>query len=399
MSPTTSPPPATERDGLRGILAPVRLLDRGLLLVLIVLLVTCAARYLDRHGMGVNGSLILVGAALLAIAYPLRALPVGRWWPTAWVLVMVAVWAALTIAAPSFAWCAVPVLFAVLQVLPYAAAVATAVGMTLVVALSWWRISDAPDLTLVAGPVAIAVTTLLAFRALDRESRARQELLDRLLDAQDDLVDEQQRFGALAERTRLSREIHDSVGQGLSSINLLLQAAQQSWERQPEQAHDHVVAAAATARDGLDEVRRVVRDLAPMELAAPEGLAEAMRRAAAVPGLHASVRIEGEPVAVRPEIAAALVRSVRGALANVAEHAAATRVVVTLTYQADEVIVDVRDDGRGFVPQATSSRSLRGRGLSGIRERARSLGGEAAVESIPGEGTTVSVRFPLKELA
>jgi len=389
------------RAGLRGILAPARLLDRGLFLVLLVLLVTCAIRYLDRHGHGLNGTLILVGAAVLATAYPMRALRhQNPWWPTIWVSIMVLAWAGLTAAAPSFAWCGVAVLFAVLQVLPYYAAVITAGAMTLLVVAATWRITHSPDPTLIAGPVAIAVTTLLAFRALDRESRARQELLDRLVDAQDELADEQHRSGALAERTRLSREIHDSVGQGLSSINLLLQAAEQAWDRQPAQARGHVASAAATARDGLDEVRRVVRDLAPVEPAEPEGLArELQAAAAALPGLQAAVRIEGDPVTVRPEVATALVRTVRGALANVAEHADASRVLVTLTFHDDEVMVDIRDDGRGFVPREVSAqRSLRGRGLAGIHERARILGGEASVESVPGEGTTVSVRFPLQEV-
>ncbi|WP_278257979.1 sensor histidine kinase [Nocardioides convexus] len=208
------------------------------------------------------------------------------------------------------------------------------------------------------------------------------------------------RLGALAERTRLSREIHDSVGQGLSSINLLLQAAEQSWDGQPAAAREHVRTAAATARDGLDEVRRVVRDLAPADLADdPTGaaLATALRRAAAASatGLEVEVRVHGTPVAVGSDVAAALVRTARGALANVREHAAAGRAALTLTYQVDEVVLDVRDDGRGFDPSAVRATGSRGRGLAGIRDRASGLGGSTDVESAPGEGTTVSVRFPV----
>ena len=207
-----------------------------------------------------------------------------------------------------------------------------------------------------AGPIAVALVTVLAYRALDLESRARQDLLDRLVEAQADLGEEQQRTGALAERTRLSREIHDSVGQGLSSINLLLQAAEQVWDTQPAAAREHVRTAASTARYGLDEVRLVVRDLAPADLAVDGGTASALpaalRRAAeqAAPGMHVEVRVDGAPVPVPAEVAAALVRTARGALANVVEHAAAQRVAITLTYQVDEVVLDVRDDGRGFEP-------------------------------------------------
>ncbi|MEV5000337.1 sensor histidine kinase [Nocardioides sp. LML1-1-1.1] len=368
-----------DRPGVHGILAAARL-DPWLLVVLVVLLLASAVRYVDRHGLGATGLLVLAGALVLALAYATRTLLPGRtWWPTVWVLAMAVLWGALTTAAPSFAWCAVPVAFAVLQVLPFGWAVATVVAMTAVVTAAWLRITDGADPTQVAGPVGVALVTVLAYRALEN---AQAEL------------------GALAERTRLSREIHDSVGQGLSSINLLLQAAEQSWDGQPAAAREHVRTAAATARDGLDEVRRVVRDLAPPDLADdPTGaaLAAALRRVAeqSATGLDVEVRVHGAPVAVPPGVASALVRTARGALANVREHAAAGRAALTLTYQVDEVVLDVRDDGRGFDPGSVRADGGRGRGLAGIRDRAAGLGGSTEVESAPGEGTTVSVRFPV----
>lgn len=391
----------SDRPGLRGILAPATRLDAWLQVVLVVMVVTCAARYVDRHGLDAAGAAILVGAACLALLYAARpALAPRTWWPSAWVALIVSVWTALTLVAPSFAWCAVPVAFAVLQVIPFGAATTTVVLMTLVVAGGWLRITDSVDPTLVVGPVGIALVTVVAYRALQREAEARQVLLDELTEAQADLAEEQHRTGALAERARLSREIHDSVGQGLSSINLLLQAAEQSLSADPAKARAHVTTAATTAREGLDEVRRVVRDLAPSELAGDGGAAalpDALRRALAVlgPGVDAEVRVHGDAAPVRPEVAAALVRTARGALANVREHAGATRVVVTLTYHPDEVMIDVRDDGRGFDPGQAIASGLRGRGLSGVRARAVDLDGRADIESAPGEGTTVSVRFPL----
>lgn len=399
---TLATQPDRERAGVHGILAPAARLDRWLLAVLVVLLVTCAARYVDRHGIHATGIAVLVGALVLGLAFATRGLLTGRsWWPTVWVTAMVVLWASLTLVAPSFAWCAVPVAFAVLRVLPFGWAVATVTGMTVVVTVAWLRISDGVDPAQVAGPIAVALVTVLAYRALDLESQARQDLLDRLVEAQADLAEEQRRTGALAERTRLSREIHDSVGQGLSSINLLLQAAEQVWDSQPHAARGHVRTAAATAREGLDEVRRVVRDLAPADLAADSSgaaLPTALRRVAeqTAPGIRVEVRVDGDPVAVPEAMAAALVRTARGALANVVEHAAARRVVMTLTYQSDEVVLDVRDDGRGFDPAEVRPRDARGRGLAGIQDRADALGGRADVESAPGEGTTVSVRFPLE---
>jgi signal transduction histidine kinase len=276
------------------------------------------------------------------------------------------------------------------------------VAMVGLLTLAWQRISADVDPVQVAGPIGVALLTVLAYRALDLESRARQDLLDRLVDAQQELAEEQRRTGALAERTRLSREIHDSVGQGLSSINLLLQAAEQDWETHASRAREHVGTAAVTARDGLDEVRRVVRDLAPADLdvgGPASALPAALERVAvlAPSGPPVEVRVDGDPVQVPPPVAAALVRTARGALANAYEHAQAGRVVLTLTYHHDEVVLDVRDDGRGFDPEHVHARGSRGWGLTGIQQRAALLGGVALVESAPGEGTTVSVRFPLAE--
>lgn len=384
--------------GIQGILAPADRLDRWLHVVLAVLLLTCAARYLERHGLHSAGVAVLAGAALLGLAYSTRGfLPRRPWWPPAWVLAMVVLWGGLTLAAPSFAWCAVPVAFAVLRVLPFGWAVGTVVLMTGLLTVAWQRISTGFDAVQIVGPIGIALVTVLAYRALDLESQARQDLVDRLLEAQDELAAEQHRTGALAERTRLSREIHDSVGQGLSSINLLLQAADQDWDAQTGRAREHVRTAAATARDGLDEVRRVVRDLAPAAGGSAEALSAALRRAAtqAGPGMRTEVRIDGEPIAIPDEVATALVRTARGALANVREHAGATRVALTLTYHADEVVLDVRDDGRGFDPAQVTARDTRGRGLAGILDRAETLGGHAYIESGPGEGTTVSVHLPI----
>ncbi len=394
-----------------GILAPVARLDRWLDGVLLVLLVTCSVRYLLRHDLDLTAVLILCGALVLGAAYATRRLVADREvWPTVWVAVVVALWVVLTLVAPSFAWTAVPVAFAVLQVLPFPYAVTVVVVMTAVVSMAWSRITDDLDPTVFVGPVGIALVTVLSYRALEREARTRQALIDELTEAQADLAAAQRRSGALAERTRLSREIHDSVGQGLSSITLLLGAAEQDWARRPDAAREHVAAAGTAAREGLDEVRQIVRDLAPADLEddeTGEALPAALRRVAATGahGLEVQVRVHGDPVTVPPPVASALVRSARGALANVVEHAAARRAVVSLTYLSDEVLLDVRDDGHGFDPTrldhapARADRADRGRGLDGIRHRAAELGGSADVESAPGEGTTVSVRFPLGQAA
>ena len=387
--------------GRRGILAPTARLDRWLHIVLVGLVLTSALRYASRHDLDAGGLLVLAGAGALVAVYVARPLLRDHsWWPTVWVAILTVVWIALTLVAPSFAWTAVPLAFAALEVLAFPYALAVVVLMTVVVSSAWLRITDGIDPTLVAGPIGIALVTVLAYRTLERESQTRQRLLDELVAAHEDLAAAQHRSGALAERTRLSREIHDSVGQCLSSINLLLNAAEQDWTHRPEAARSHVRTAAGSARSGLDEVRRVVRNLAPVELEGQDpvdALPAALSRIAAQvgPPVAVQVRVHGAPTAVPEDVATAIVRTTRGALANVTEHAGARHAVISLTYIPDEVLLDVRDDGTGIDPRRRRAAGLRGRGLRGIAERAESLGGRAAVESAPGEGTTVSVAFPL----
>jgi len=258
------------------------------------------------------------------------------------------------------------------------------------------------DLTVVTGPISVAWLAVVAYRALEREAASRQELVNELQEAQGNLAEAQHRAGVLAERARLSREIHDSVAQALSSINLLLQAAERSWDSRPDAARDQVTQAASTARDGLDEVRRVVRDLAPAELGAAgsaPALVAALRRTCerAVHGtdVRVDVHVDGTPVDVPAEVATALLRTARGALANVVEHAAARTATVSLTYQPDLVSLDVRDDGCGFAPRRATPAGPRGRGLPGIRDRAEQFGGTLTVETAPGEGTALAFTVPL----
>ena len=380
---------------IRPLLGGVERLESWLHVAFVVLTVTSTWRYLDGHGLSDRGPLVLSGAVLLLCAYAsFRLLPAA-----AWCCLVVAVWVGLTVLAPSFSWCAVPLAFVALRVLSYAAAYVVVAVMVTTVVVSWSTMSDSLDPTVIAGPIAIAVLAVGAYRALERQAAERQRLLYELHEAQGDLAAAQHQAGVEAERSRLSREIHDSVAQGLSSINLLLQAADQDWDARPSAAREHMSQAAFTARDGLDEVRRVVRDLAPAELSGGAGLPAAIERATeeSVRGrVEVSMRVHGQAATLPGPISTALVRTVRGALANVIEHANADRVAVSLTYQPDSVTLDVRDDGRGFDPTAVRPDGRgRGRGLAGIRARIDGLGGSFVIESAPGEGTALAVSIPL----
>ncbi|MEU8349096.1 sensor histidine kinase [Streptomyces sp. NPDC048845] len=207
--------------------------------------------------------------------------------------------------------------------------------------------------------------------------------------------------GIADERARLAAEIHDTIAQGLAGIVTQLQAALDSPD--PDAARQRAERAAELARRSLREARRSVQNLGPGALEhapLPEALKETLSTAAA-PGDGAPTSqlvVTGTVEPLHDEVEATLLRIAQEALANVTKHAAATRVGVTLSYMGDEVTLDIRDDGRGFDPDAVASRRTGGTsgfGLTGMRARAERLAGTVAIESAPGQGTAVSARVPL----
>ncbi|WP_406030108.1 sensor histidine kinase [Nocardioides sp. NBC_00163] len=400
MSTDAAPAPGPSAG---GILAGQTMLDRWLHVSLVVLVIASVARYLQGHGFGDQAEVVLPGAAVLLIAYAAGRRLAGTA-AVVWLSAVIACWTVLALIAPSFSWAAVPLVFLALRVLPFRWAVAVTVFLVAVVAVAWSRMTGLADPTVLLGPVCVAVLAVTAYRALERDAMTRRALLNELEAAQDEVADAERRAGVVAERARLSREIHDSVAQGLTSINLLLQASDQEWESRPADARSHVDQAATMARSSLDEARRVVRDLAPTELTGGSALATAVRQVAddvaATTGLSVPVHVHGDPHEVGGRVATAVVRTLRGALANVAEHADASTAVVSLTFHEGGVALDVRDDGAGFeAAQLKEPDGLRGHGLAGMRARARLLGGDLVIESAPGEGTVVAASFAAGQAA
>jgi signal transduction histidine kinase len=222
---------------------------------------------------------------------------------------------------------------------------------------------------------------------------------------QEQLLARAREAGVHGERQRMAREIHDTLAQGLTGIVTQLQAAEQAeddaaaWRR-------HVAAAVGLARESLAEARRSVHELRPEPLATArlgEALAEVAARWAALHGVPAVVTVTGDVRPLTTQTEVALLRTAQEALANVAKHAGAARVGVTLSYMDDQVALDVRDDGRGFDPLAAAAAPARpdgpapdgGFGLVAMRQRIEALSGTLQIESEPGYGTGLSASVPL----
>ncbi|MFE7456866.1 histidine kinase [Streptomyces sp. NPDC057554] len=201
------------------------------------------------------------------------------------------------------------------------------------------------------------------------------------------------------ERRRLAAEIHDTLAQGLTGIIAQLQVVTSTRDTDPATARVHLDRAAALARHSLGEARRSVHNLAPVALE-HDGLTGALAKTVATWAEQHRVRadftVTGTAEPVHDEVAATLLRIAGEALANAGRHAGASRVGVTLSFMDDELTLDVRDDGRGFDPDATAPASRTGGfGLGGMRARAERIAGTVEVESEPGGGTAVSARVPL----
>ncbi|MGW9591348.1 sensor histidine kinase [Streptomyces chartreusis] len=322
---------------------------------------------------------------------------------TAWLALTVVVWMVLVVLAPSFAWCAVPLFYTGLRTLPPRAALALVAVLTVFVVAAQVELSGRFDPNLVLAPPAVAALATAVFLQMERHTARQRVLIDDLLRTRHELAASERREGTLAERQRLSMEIHDTLAQGLSSQRMLLQAADRVWETEPDKARAHVRTAASVAEHNLAEARRFVHDLAPADLAGGEGLDEALRALAArESGADLAVRVhidrDGRLPQLPDRVRSALLRVAQGALANIREHAGADSAALTLTVLDDEVVLDVADDGHGFDPAALpdSPDGGRGHGLPAMRARLRALGGTLTVESTPGEGTVLSAAVPLE---
>jgi signal transduction histidine kinase len=201
-------------------------------------------------------------------------------------------------------------------------------------------------------------------------------------------------LAVLGERRRLSRELHDTLEQGLAGIALQVDSARQHLARRPEVVARCLETALHMVEYSREETRRTVNQLRSQALERGD-IAQAVREVASelTSGGRPTVEVEVRGAPRRLSVAGEhhLFRIAQEALTNAVRHAQATRVSVALAFADDVVELTVSDDGRGLA----SEKPAHGFhfGLSGMRERARALGTRLEVESPPGNGTTIRVRW------
>ncbi|MBK0420991.1 sensor histidine kinase [Leucobacter sp. CSA2] len=326
-----------------------------------------------------------------------------------WVLTLTALWAGLVWLAPEGAYIVFPLFFLFLHLIPGPLGY-VAIVLSTGLAILGLGTHLGFGFGVIVGPLlgaGVAILIGLGYRALVREAREREELLSELLTTRERLAETERERGAIAERARLAREIHDTVAQGLSSIQMLLHAAER--DAGPAGAGvRHIRLARETAAESLAETRGLIRELAPPAL--DEGLPSALRRLAEEQERRTGIEfiVEAPDRTELPmDVQSALLRIAQGAVSNAVRHASPNRVRIALAEaegpgeaaagaaRSGSATLTVQDDGTGFDPLRAAEHSGAGEsfGLRAIAERVEQLDGVLDVHSHPGRGTELVVRI------
>jgi len=216
----------------------------------------------------------------------------------------------------------------------------------------------------------------------------------RLMEETERLNGQAQAMAALEERTRLARELHDSVSQSLYGIALGTRTAKAMLQRDPENVAEPLDYVLSLAEAGLTEMRALIFELRP-ELLENEGLSVALTSQLFSLETRHTLKIEAElcdEPDVSLEVKEAIYRIAREALHNIVKHARATTIDFRLVCRPDNILLTIADDGQGFDPAAAPPGHL---GLQSMRERAAQINSRFTLESAPGQGTRIELHVPL----
>jgi signal transduction histidine kinase len=233
-----------------------------------------------------------------------------------------------------------------------------------------------------------AIANARLYEALREEQRARADLLDKTITAQED------------ERKRIARELHDQTSQDLAALILSLDTCALGLATGRHGLEQHLRTAKSIAETMLANTHDLINDLRP-SLLDDLGLAAAIawygERRLQPTGVALDFQCDQMETRLPASLETALFRITQEALTNVVRHADASRVQVTLRVDSDVAFLNVRDNGRGFQEPVRTGEDVeeQGLGLRGMKERVTTLGGEMSVESEPGQGTAITVSVPV----
>jgi signal transduction histidine kinase len=286
-------------------------------------------------------------------------------------------------------------------------ALALAAALTAVAALAWAGRAAWPAGATLAGyllvfwliapatsPVAVVMFTVPGFAA-GTVLRLRREAVDELARRGRELEEERELFAQIAlrhERARIASELHDIVGHAISVMVIQAAAGQRLVDRDPAQARQAFAAIAESARQGQEDLNRLVELLGGTETGGPDLLLiEEVVTRAARSGLDVSCRFDGDHDTVAAGTAHMAFRVVQESLTNALRHAPGATVRVLVNGSAGGLTVRVEDDGS---EQERLNLSGTGRGLIGLRERVQELNGQLRAGPTPHGGWLVEATLP-----
>lgn len=257
--------------------------------------------------------------------------------------------------------------------------------LTLRVVPTWYETTWFRVLAIIA---LVAIGPLVVYRAVQRRARRRELALNARFDA------------ALDERTRIARELHDTLLQGFSGITLQLHTVTHTMAQAPEKAVERLGRILTLADNTLIDARQMIWDLRAPELE-HQGLSAALARAARDVIVDAPIELQfsvsGDERRLPPLVESTVLRVGREAATNAVRHARPRLIRIDLAYSETSLELYVHDDGSGFHENGNGAARSRGHwGIAGMRERALRAGGAVDIQSATDTGTTVSLRLPLK---
>jgi signal transduction histidine kinase len=210
---------------------------------------------------------------------------------------------------------------------------------------------------------------------------------------------QQRRLAVLEERERIGMDLHDGIIQSIYAVGLTLEHARLLMAETPDYARTRIEQAISDLNSTIRDIRAYILDLRPRQFNDPE-LMQGLERLAKEFRANTLVdlKLEGPPdgeVKLPETHAVALFHICQEALANIAKHAHAKSVQVVLWMASDRVLLEIRDDGRGF--DVSEMKFTLGHGLANMQTRARNVGGDVEISSDPNEGTVILAWVPFTE--
>jgi signal transduction histidine kinase len=275
-------------------------------------------------------------------------------------------------------------------------------GTTTLTVPPWYNNPLQIFLTIIFCLALVFLLTMARVVSQEQASRAHTEqLLKELARSHQQLslyAEQVAELATIKERTRIARDIHDSLGHALIAITVQLEKALVYFEQQPQEAIQAVSAAKQVAKAALGEVRSSVRALRliPPDFSCTESIALLVQQLR-TGHLMVEYSAEGDEAAFSQPVRLTLYRVAQEGFTNIQKHAQAAQVQIDLHFDEQEARLHIQDNGCGFEDTTIRLRAAAGAdgyGLPGMRERLELVGGHLRVESHPGQGTTLRASVP-----